>query len=47
MAWRHYEKGFLWRAGGIGDQPANVMQAIEILSAQDAHIVRRKMEKKK
>ena len=29
--YKHYENGVLWRSGGISDQPAIYLQAMEII----------------
>ena len=45
--WRHYEAGFLWRAGGVADQPERYLQAMEILSSEVARIVAEDAERER
>ena len=33
----HYEKGVLWQAGGISDQPAIYLHAMEIIGSVIKH----------
>lgn len=32
--YQHYEKGVLWKLGGISDQPAIYLQAMELIGCR-------------
>lgn len=44
---RHYRDGHLWRAGGIGDQPARYLEAMELLGTETARQQRMALERER
>lgn len=33
MLYQHYKNGVLWQGGGISDQPASYLQAMEVIES--------------
>lgn len=42
--WGHYQRGFLLRGGGIGDQPNRYLEAMEVLARETGRRQRHEWE---